>query len=288
MAWNNIISRLGTRFSNGVNTGANSRSAPDVLTRDIGGQWRNNHPYISGYFQVMFGLPLMLFPDDYAKNAARWLHSTCEGFTPHTQNITKVDIQGQGQIGSSYVANVITTREITLTFREYQNMPIMNIIRTWSSIFDPFTGTSPLPGNQFLPSNYKGWCAVMQTKPVRSDKDSNGYSIEDIEECYIYQGVFPTTIPIDTASAADITANDTVQLSVTFSFDGSPMTSAEPGISDAVVNLFNNMSSLNSSSTTVDSMPATFTLHQYNAIQSATQFGTVPTFTTNTKAYNNK
>ncbi len=231
-----IISRLATRFTNAIK----DREKPDFLTRDIGGHWRVNQPYVSGYFQVIFGLPEKLFTSaDNAAVAAKWLHSTVEGFTPHTQSQTKVDIMGQGQIGSSYVTNVITTREFTLTFREYQNMPILNIIRRWASVFDPFTGVSPLSGNEFIPINYKGWCAVAQTKPVKAQNAD--ITAADIEECYIYQGVFPTTIPVDTAGASDITANDTVQLSVTFSFDGAPLTSAEPGITDKVVELLKSL-----------------------------------------------
>ncbi|MCK9293183.1 hypothetical protein M0P25_03850 [archaeon] len=231
-----IISRLASRFNNSIQ----DREKPDFLTRDIGGHWRNNQPYISGYFQVVFGLPLELFGGaDNVQIASKWLHSTCEGFTPHTQMLTKVDTMGQGQVGASFVANVTTTREFTLTFREMQNQPILNIIRQWCAIFDPFTGVSPLSGNKFIPQNYKGWAAVAQTKPVRSD--GADLAIEDLEECYIYQGVFPTTPPIDTAAASDITANDTIQLSVPFSFDGSPLTSSEPKVAETVINLLKSL-----------------------------------------------
>ena len=228
----NIIDRLASRFTNAFKQGGHAET-PDALTRDIGGHFRNNQPYISGYFQVMFGLPSMLFSED-EEVSSKWLHSTCESFTPHTQNLTKVDIMGQGQIGSSFVANVMTTREVTCAFREYQHMPIMNIIRRWNSIFDPFTGTSPLAGKQFIPTNYKGWLAVMQTKPVRADASDSLYEVNDVEECYIYQGVFPTTLPVDTASAEDITANDTVQLS-------DLLTSAEEGVTEKVISLFNSL-----------------------------------------------
>lgn len=241
-----IISRLSARFKNSLV----ERDKPDFLTRDIGGHFRTNQPYISGYFQVIFGLPQKLFGDDAdnVKTASQWLHSTAEGFTPHTQTLNKVDIMGQGQIGSSYVASVTTTREFTLTFREYQNMPILNIIKNWAAVFDPFVGVSPLGGKEFIPVNYKGWCAVLQTKPVRGNGES--LKVEDVEECYIYQGVFPTNIPVDTASASDITGNDTVQLSVTFSFDGAPLTSAEPGVSDKVVSLFNDLKYMGAEDTT--------------------------------------
>ena len=239
-----IISRLSTRFTNATGT----RMKPDFLTRDFGGQFRNNQPFISGYFQVMFGLPSKLFNDTGMDIASQWLHSTCEGFTPHSQALTKVDVMGQGQIGSSFVSNITTTREFTLTFREMQNQPILNIIRRWGSVFDPFTGVSPLGGNDFLPTNYKGWVAIAQTKPVRSQNAD--ITIDDLEECYIYQGAFPTTIPVDTAAASDITANDTVQLSVPFSFDGAPLTSSEPGVATTVVNLLKGLRYMGSTDST--------------------------------------
>jgi len=227
MASADILSRLGSNFDIIGGTGDASKGVPktpDIGTRDIGGQFRTNQPYISGYFQILFSLPAKLF-DKNAGNAATWLHSTVEGFTPHTQTLNKVDIAGQGQVGSSFVGSVATTREFTCTFREYQNMPVLNVVRQWSAIFDPFTGVSPLKGSEFIPKNYKGAACIIQTKPVKStDAVLDG---DDIEELYIYQGVFPTTIPVDTAAASDITGNDTVQLSVTFSFDGAPLGAAE-------------------------------------------------------------
>ena len=231
----NLISRLGTRFDNAIL----DRDKPDYLTRDIGGHFRKNQPYIGGYFQVIFGLPDELFGGvEQAKAASQWLHSTCEGFTPHSQTMNTIDIVGQGQIGSSFVTGTTVNREFTMTFREYQNLPILNIIKRWASIFDPFTGVSPLDGNRFIPINYKGWCAIAQTKPVRS-KDED-LSADDIEECYIYSGVMPTTIPLDSLNS-DVTSNEAVQHSLTFKFDNSPLTSAEPGVTDKVVELLAGM-----------------------------------------------
>ncbi|MFW6121754.1 MAG: hypothetical protein ACOC80_12785, partial [Petrotogales bacterium] len=235
-----IISRLATRFNNATG----EREHPDFLTRDIGGQFRNNQPYISGYFQIIVGLPSALFNgESNAKTASQWLHSTCESFTPHTQTLNKVDVQGQGQTGSSFAASTTTTREITLAFREYQNLPILNVLKQWSSVFDPFTGVSPLEGNRFIPANYKGWVAVAQTKPVGA-RDA-ALSVEDIEEAYVYHGVFPTNVPLD-ALNSEITANDTAQLSCTFSFDGTPLTSSEPGVTEKVVSLFETMQNIGS------------------------------------------
>lgn len=232
-----IISRLGARFNNATE----SRDIPDPITRDIGGQFRNNQPYITGYFQVMFGLPEKLFGNQ-ADASTKWLFTTVEGFTPHSVTLNKVDIMGQGQIGSSFPTSIMTTREFTTTHREYQNLPILNIIKRWASVFDVFTGVSPLAGKDFIPSNYKGWCAVLNTKPVRADGAS--LSVEDIEECYIYQGVFPTNHPVDTASSTDITGNDTTQHSITWSFDGSPLTSSEPGVTAKCISLVNGMNAM--------------------------------------------
>lgn len=240
----NIISRLSTRFDNAIS----DRDKPDYITRDIGGHLRNNQPHITGYFQVVFGLPSLLFSGNInAQIASQWLHSACEGFTPHTQTLNHADIMGQGQIGSSFVTGVTTNREFTLTMREYQNLPILNIIKRWSSVFDPFIGISPLDGNKFVPANYKGWCAVAQTKPVRA-QDSL-LQMEDLEECYIYHGVTPTNIPLDSLGS-DITTNDFVQHSLTFKFDNSPLTSAEPDVSIKVLELLNNLKTMGDSQST--------------------------------------
>lgn len=145
-------------------------------------------------------------------------------------------------------------------------MPILNIIRRWASVFDPFTGVSPLDGNHFIPANYKGWVAVAQTRPVRSKDEP--LSADDIEECYIYQGVFPTNIPVDTAAASDITANDTVQLSVTFSFDGAPMTSAEPRVTDKVVSLLKGMHMIGNGAKVDDN--STYNRYWHQAVNSQT------------------
>jgi hypothetical protein len=192
----------------------------------------------------MFGLPLALFNSaDAASEASKWLHTTCESFQPHTHTLTHVDLMGMGQLASSFPVNAITGREITFGFREYQHLPILNIIRRWAGVFDPHTGVSPLRGDQFFPRNYKGWAAVAQTKPVRSlDSD---LTVQDLEEVWIYQGVQPTNVPVETASAQDITANDFIQLSVTFKFDGAPLTSSEPGVTDKVLELFTGMRTIN-------------------------------------------
>lgn len=82
---------------------------------------------------------------------------------------------------------------------------------------DPFIGASPMKGSQFIPKNYKGCLYVMQTKPVGAFPSH--LTEEDIEESWIFDGVWPTALPYD-ALNSDITSADSVQLSVNFSYDG--------------------------------------------------------------------
>ncbi len=78
MASENIISRLSTRLNLAT---SNNRETPDMGTRHLGGSFRHNHPYVSGYFYAMFHLPEGVF-GDVKEQSEKWLSSTCESFTP--------------------------------------------------------------------------------------------------------------------------------------------------------------------------------------------------------------
>ena len=211
---------------------------PDLYTRHMGGEFRKNQPYISGFHHVLFILPEALF-DDTAETSAKWLTSTCESFTPHSITPNFVDVTGQGQIGASFMVNKTINREFTLAFREYQNLPITSIIDTWLSVFDEHTGVSTF--DHFVPSNYKGACIVYQMKPTIG---SNGteknikFTPNDVEEIHVYSGVVPKSHPRDTIGPSDQTTNDTVQISTTFSFDGAPLTRRDE-ITERAVELLN-------------------------------------------------
>lgn len=73
-------------------------------------------------------------------------------------------------------------------------------------------------GNQFIPNVYKGTVYVMQTKPVGAYPNQH-LQLQDIEEAWVFDGVWPNSVPFD-ALSSDITTNDSIQLSVTFSYDG--------------------------------------------------------------------
>jgi len=215
--------------------------APTTMTRYMGGHNRSNQPYVSGYHQIVVIPPAGLFDGSFgssasfsslgtnASSASKWLTSTCESFTPHSVTVNMVDLMGIGQVGSSFPVSKTVNREFTLGFREYRNLPILNIFRTWNSLFDSHVGISTLTAEQFIPVNYKGCIFVGTMKPT----SNNGEITEaDLEDLYMYEGVFPMTVPEDTISAADQGTNDTVQASITFKFDGAPLTKSYAGLVD--------------------------------------------------------
>lgn len=237
MPFETIINRTRQRLVYGMQTaGGENKELPDLFTRHIGGEYRKNQPFITGFHQVLFRLPEKLFGDE-AEMSQKWLMSTCESFTPHTITPNFVDVMGQGQIGASFFASKTVGREFTCAFREYQNLPVMSVIDTWHGLFDQHVGTSPLQGDEYIPINYKGQCIVFQLKPTGAREDE--LTQDDFEEFYAYQGVFPKTNPRDTVGASDQTANDTIQLSVTFSFDGAPFTMKDEFAFDRVLEMLN-------------------------------------------------
>jgi hypothetical protein len=227
-----------SRMSSAYNTVANA-THPDLMTRYMGGHNRTNHPYVSGYWQLFINVPAVIFPTD-SYPAETWLHATAEGFTPPSRTINKVDLPGQGGLGSSFITGQSLTRTFTVTFREYQNLPISQTLSRWTAIIDPYIGVSPVSGTQWLPQSYKGNAYIIQTKPVGAGMVD--FNKEMIEKVYLFHGVFPEGDGGD-AFASDIATNDFAQLSISFSFDGWPLTgSVNPAIVDKAVEMLANIS----------------------------------------------
>jgi len=222
-----LLTRIDAYSSGGVNnsTGfADGRDRPRDWNRFMGGRRRTNHPFIGGYWYFFLEPPAYVFQNDNGE-ATNWWFSTAEGFTPHSTNLTKVDVPGMGGQGSSYVAGREINRTFSVTFREYQNAPIMNFFTMWTAaINDPHFGLSVMRGNEYIPANYKGSAYAVLCKPTHGNHDSVGASLteDDIEVLWYYDGVFPEGAPVD-AFASDISGNDVLQLSVNFSFDGYPL-----------------------------------------------------------------
>lgn len=210
-------------LSNQISTLSIATAANDMPsegTRYMGGHNRQNQPYINGYHQIVVFPPTGIFTGDKGV-VNQWLSSTCEGFTPHSITTNFVDVLGQGQIGASFPSGRTVNREFTLTFREYRSLPILNIFRTWHSLFDPHLGMATLTAANLLPVNYKGMIIVGILKPTMNDKGL--ITNDDVEEVYCYEGVFPSSLPDDTITTIDQATQDVVQASVTFKFDGAPL-----------------------------------------------------------------
>lgn len=219
-----------------LNSATGSNDAPTNMSHYAGGTYRQTQPHITGHHQVLFYLPETLFAGSTIQSQ-NWLHSTCESFTPHSYVINTGDVIGIGQTGVSYPLSRTTTREFTMGFREYRNMPIMNIIKAWHALFDPLIGTSPFGSLGLLPLTYKGIVIVANLKPTASDDGQ--ITTDDLEEAYIYEGVYPINCP-DEISASDHATNDSSLLNVNFKFDGAPMDLGFPGVAQAVVFCFEN------------------------------------------------
>jgi hypothetical protein len=227
---------------------------PHKINRYMGGNQRFNHPYISGYWYLILDGPQEIFGEPAlgpgVKETRDWFHSTAESFTPPSKTITKVDVPGMGGMASSYVAGQEFSREFTVAFREYQNLPISTAIRSWANVMDTHLGRSPL--SDFIPANYKGQCFAILCKPTLNNAHDN-LTAHDIEQVYYMEGVFPTTIP-DDAFSTDIATNDVAQLSVTFSFDGGFHTKESQGVVEKAIEKLEELDSDNSYEESMDFM----------------------------------
>ncbi len=193
---------------------------PQNLTRYVGGSQRKNHPFVTGYWQFFVDFPPILFKGDQTTYQS-WMHSAAEGFTPPSRTLNKADVPGQGGLGASFVVGQTLNRTFTVTFREYRNVPILTLAEMWCSVIDPYMGVAPLKGEEWLPSSYKGTALAILTRPVHADAEPIGE--KDIEQVFYFDGVFPEAPPYETF-ATDISGNDLLQHSITFSFDGWPLT----------------------------------------------------------------
>jgi len=197
---------------------------PKHMTRYSGGHNRKSQPYISGYWSLFLMPPPSLLGSVVgAEQAAQWFHSTAESFTPPSKTVTKVDVPGMGGVASSFAAGQELSRTFTVAFREHQDWPVMKALHQWTNMIDSNTGISPLL--EFVPNEYKGMCIAALTRPGIV---AGGIpDIKQIDQLFLFEGVFPETLPYDSFNT-DIATNDTTQVSVTFSFDGFPLNKDHP------------------------------------------------------------
>jgi len=199
----------------------------DVGTRYYGGSNKKEHPFVKGYFQAFFELPVAVSASgttETTDNNAIILTASASSFTPHgDRTINKVDIIGQGGVGASYVTGHTVTRTFSLNFQEKYKSPVWKVFRKWTSLMiDPYTGVSNL--ELFEADQYKGRCMIVETMPVRLDATATDDMYEkNIIKVYYYDGVFPET-DISSIFDSNITAPDgNVEINMSFSFDGQPL-----------------------------------------------------------------
>ena len=212
MAYEELINVLGT-------------NSPDVITRANVGK-SPIHPKIKGYFYVIIDLPDAIFSDQERDYAKKWLSATATNFTPHSKSLNMVDLNAIGGVQHSYVAGATFTRDITISYYDYQGSPIWKIHNKWINMLDPYTGLSTL--DDYIPQSYKGTIIVIKTKPVGAlnrgyASQFQGFKEKHIEHVWVYSGVVPqddqtTTLDDDIAGQAE------VMLSYTYRFDGYPLT----------------------------------------------------------------
>ena len=196
----------------------------DVGSRYFGGSNLKDHPYIKGYYQVFFELPSVIFEsDDIQNNNAVILTAATDSYTPHgDRQLQKVDIIGQGNVGSSHISGQQITRDFSITFNEKHKSPVWTIFKRWTSVINPYTGVSDIL-EDFVGEEYKGRCMVVQTKPIRLDAEVSEEKIQNsIIRISYYDGVFPIT-DFNSAFDASNQTNDNVSLQAQFSFDGYPL-----------------------------------------------------------------
>ena len=87
-------------------------------------------------------------------------------------------------------------------------------------------------------TSYKGHCFVILTKPTGHDSSNSVINRDDIEELFYFDGVWPENEPVDVLQQ-DISANDIVQYSINYSFDGWPLTKMDEKALNKAVELLN-------------------------------------------------
>lgn len=216
-------------IDNRTYTYANDSKRVD-LNKYLGGSTRGvkDHPYIKGYFYIFFIFPTAIFGGDEYGNggdAQKYLLSLSESYTPPADRQLKTeDVQGLGGVDATFVTGQTLDRTFSLQFRELWDSPILRIHSLWTSYINPYLGGNTTATHDFAPSEYKGTCMIIQTKPVMRNKkgENKGFKADDIIKVDWYDGVVPLTDPI-TAYDANITDNGIVRPNIQYRFDGHPL-----------------------------------------------------------------
>jgi len=219
------------RLNDSLNTAGD---LPSGASRYSGGRSRRGQPFISGYHHVLFYFPTVVFLA-MGNDAQKVLFSTCETFSPHTYAINTSDVYGIGQVATSYPVSRTTNRDFTMGFRERSGLPVLSCIKAWHTLFNPIFGTSPYGNLSLSPTTYKGTVLVAIVKPTSSD---GHITVDDLEEAYVYNGVYPTNITEESITSSEQSTNESVLATVSFKFDGAPFDAGTIGVRTLVAEAF--------------------------------------------------
>jgi len=225
-------------FSNNLNL-----SSPN---RYLGGSKKEVHPFIKGYFYVLFEFPGIVkdsISDQTAyANLGDVLLSLCESFTPPGDRQMKTeDVMGMGGLDATFVTGQTIDRTFSLMFRDLWGSPVFVAHRSWTSIINPYFGGLVNSTQAFVPSYYKGRVLVIQTTPkiiqnikVNSN-DINTVDKDQIKKEIVKVNLFEGVVPITDLSSvydSNITDNTIVRPTIQYRFDGKDFDETYPGVLD--------------------------------------------------------
>lgn len=205
---------------------------------------KSTHPFIKGYFYVIFELPNIFTSGDRSK-LTNLLLSSAESYTPPGDRQLKTeDIMGMGGVDATFITGQQIDRNFSIQYKEYWGAPIFRTHRQWTSIIDPYSGGAIKKSSTGSVSNfeieaYKGQVWVIQTKPVLGNSATN-FTLDDIIKVDFMDGVFPKT-DLKSIYDSNITDNSLVRPNVQYSFDGFPLDETNDEIKKKALSKLNDM-----------------------------------------------
>lgn len=180
-------------------------------------------PFTKGYFFAFFAFPGTIFNSSLnAADARAYLLNSAVDFQPHAdRQLQTIEDTAVGGAKSNFIVGQTTTQDMSLTFKEYANGPIVRINTKWHSVIDPYVGGSTMAVDM-APKEYKGSVMIIQTKPIARVNKAD-WKLNDIIKVYLYEGVFPLNDP-SSVFGNGIEQTERVQLAINYKFDGQPLT----------------------------------------------------------------
>jgi len=202
--------------------GFSSKRLPFSPQRYFGGRKEDIYqPYVSSYFYTIFNLPSRIFTEN-KQELEKILISTCVSATIPERTINYGEVPGFGGTKIYIATNQAISNTIDFSFKETTDLPVWNIIEKWAGLIVPHFGASVFDSQ--IQNDYKGEVTVVMCKPT---KITGAYELSDIDSCYHFEGIFPTSSP---GSQLDITNGEGQSQNMTFSFDGWPKMSNSFGL----------------------------------------------------------